>query len=213
MKGHALIMLFTFTLASAEETCWEVKPATQEPRRTSQTNLNIESESLLIMRNRSKIVCFDFDDPEDIIITQDGECGSNKKCASNLLILEDDAYVFTQRLEQVPNNASVVNLGSLQSQTKYNIFTEVEEAQVYLKKPNLDGSVMYAETLNSGLISLERSYGIGSTSTSPSKIFADIVEQMNSNKNLENKSAELGQFKLNSAEILQIKSKEKNVRR
>ncbi|KPH93085.1 hypothetical protein AMS58_19355 [Pseudoalteromonas porphyrae] len=186
----ALLSFFSYS----EEVCWEVTPADKEA-----TVTEISQPSAL-----TKIVCLDFDDALDnIVINQGGGCGGSSKCGFNFLILDDLIYQFNKKVDEFPLKTNSINLGPINFHRKYNIFTKVEDAQLFIKQRLSIESVMYSKNLRAAINSWE---GYNSPKKAQNSLL-DIFRETRKGLKLKEKPHSnllIEQFELNEAQIIQI---------
>lgn len=198
------ILVFAAPMFSmAEEVCWEVEPV----KEANQLLLLNDGQST---EKKLKVICFDFDDPNiEVVVKQNGGCGGSSHCGGNLLVLGKTIYEFKEKVEHLAEGESAVRLGSLKFYLKHNIFTDMEDAQTFLKDNDSIGAVLYSNTLSAGMFSIDKQYAFGDDQQSALKQFKEIVNQLDAQKEL-SRSATIEQFTLeNNATILKIEGQTK----
>ena len=212
MKNVIYIAAILSFFSHSEEVCWEVTPATTETApattETAQTTRTTGAEVSLLAFSK-KVVCFDFDDtPESIVINQGGGCGGSSKCGFNFLILDDLIYKFNKRIDALPPELTPIHLGPINFYKKYNIYTNVKDAQLFLEQRQNLESVMLSENLGAGINSWKKYNLPKKVQNSPFDIFKETSKSLKI-KNKPNSSISIEQFDLSKAQIIQIKNSKK----
>ena len=148
------------------------------------------------------------DTPDNIVINQGGGCGGSSKCGFNFLILDDLIYQFNKKVDELPPETNSIKLGPINFHRKYNIFTKVEDAQLFIKQRLSIESVMYSENLRAGINSWER-YNLPKKAQNS---FVDIFKETRKSLKLKDKphnSLVIEKFELNEAQFIQINNLKK----